>query len=54
MVYELAEEEMVDLCRAKVESQGNRAIKYVDALDARAVIPSAGRRYFSMTYSGST
>ena len=46
MVYELAEGEMADLCRAKVESQGNRAMKYVDALDARAVIPSAGPPVF--------
>ena len=46
MVYELAEEEMADLCQAKVESQGNRAMKYVDALDARAVIPSAGPPVF--------
>jgi UDP-MurNAc hydroxylase len=42
MVYELTTSEMAELCAAKVESQGARALKYVDALDARCVVPSAG------------
>ena len=42
MVYELDAANMAQLCAAKVESQGARALKYVDALDARCVVPSAG------------
>lgn len=42
MVYELGAAEMAQLCSAKVESQGARALKYVEALDARCVVPSAG------------
>jgi UDP-MurNAc hydroxylase len=42
MVYELDTDEMADLCSSKVESQGARALKYVEALDARCVVPSAG------------
>ena len=42
MVYELDATEMSQLCAAKVESQGARALKYVEALDARCVVPSAG------------
>lgn len=42
MVYELPDDEMARLCAAKTESQGARAMRYVEALDARAVVPSAG------------
>ena len=42
MVYELPADDMAQLCRAKTESQGARAMRYVEALDARAVVPSAG------------
>lgn len=42
MVYEVPEDEMRRLVDAKVESQFTRAMRYVDRLDARAVVPSAG------------
>jgi UDP-MurNAc hydroxylase len=42
MVYELPADEMARLCAAKVEAQGTRAMRYVEALGARAVVPSAG------------
>lgn len=42
MVYELDEDDKRRLCRAKVESQLARAMRYVDAVGARAVVPSAG------------
>ncbi len=42
MVYDIDEEEKRRLCRAKVESQLARAMRYVHAIDARAVVPSAG------------
>jgi UDP-MurNAc hydroxylase len=42
MVYDLEPEAMSTLCRAKVASQLTRALRYVDAVDARAVMPSAG------------
>jgi UDP-MurNAc hydroxylase len=42
MVYELPADEMARLCTAKVEAQGARAMRYVEALDARAVVPNAG------------
>jgi UDP-MurNAc hydroxylase len=42
MVYEESPEHLRELCDAKVESQFARAMRYVEALDARAVVPSAG------------
>src|SRR5829696_5608210 len=42
MVYELREGELEPLVRAKVDSQLARAMRYVEAVDARAVVPSAG------------
>lgn len=42
MVYEVPEDRMRELVDAKVESQFTRAMRYVDRLDARAVVPSAG------------
>ena len=42
MVYDIAPDEKLTLCRAKVESQFSRAIRYVESIGARAVVPSAG------------
>ncbi len=42
MVYDLPPEESAALCRAKVASQLTRALRYVEAVDARVVMPSAG------------
>jgi UDP-MurNAc hydroxylase len=42
MVYDLPEPRKRALCEAKVESQFTRAMRYVEAIDARAVVPSAG------------
>ncbi|MEO6122536.1 MAG: Rieske 2Fe-2S domain-containing protein [Ilumatobacteraceae bacterium] len=42
MVYDVPSEDMRGLVDAKVDSQFSRAMKYVEALDARAVVPSAG------------
>ena len=42
MVYEVPDDQMRRLVDAKVESQFARAMRYVDRLDARAVVPSAG------------
>jgi UDP-MurNAc hydroxylase len=42
MVYDLPEGELAPLVRAKVESQLARAMRYVEAVGARAVVPSAG------------
>jgi len=42
MVYEDDRETKRKLAKAKVESQFARALKYVQTLDARAVVPSAG------------
>ena len=42
MVYEMDPDEKKRLCRDKVDSQFARAIRYVEALDARTVVPSAG------------
>ena len=42
MVYEDDQETKRKLAKAKVESQFARALKYVQTLDARAVVPSAG------------
>jgi UDP-MurNAc hydroxylase len=42
MVYDEPPARMRELVDAKVESQFARAMRYVEALDARAVVPSAG------------
>jgi UDP-MurNAc hydroxylase len=42
MVYDMPDAEMRVLCEAKVESQFARAMRYVEAIGARAVVPSAG------------
>ena len=42
MVYDQPREELIALARSKVESQFARSIRYVDALGARVVVPSAG------------
>ncbi len=42
MVYEVPDTEMRRLVDAKVESQFTRAMRYVDRIGARAVVPSAG------------
>jgi UDP-MurNAc hydroxylase len=42
MVYDLPDDERRELAEAKVESQFARAIRYVEAVDARVVVPSAG------------
>ncbi len=42
MVYEEPPERMRELVDAKVDSQLTRAMRYVEAIDARAVVPSAG------------
>ena len=42
MVYEVPEGTMRRLVDSKVESQFTRAMRYVDRIDARAVVPSAG------------
>lgn len=42
MVYEMPEGQKRELCAAKIESQFARAMRYVEKLDARAVVPSAG------------
>ncbi len=42
MVYEETPERMRELVDAKVNAQSTRAMRYVEAIDARAVVPSAG------------
>jgi UDP-MurNAc hydroxylase len=42
MVYEMPDDEMHRLCDAKVEAQFARAMRYVENIDPRAVVPSAG------------
>jgi len=42
MVYDLPPGELQPLVRAKVDSQLARAMRYVEAVGARAVVPSAG------------
>ena len=42
MVYQETPERMRELIDAKVDSQFSRAMRYVETLDARAVVPSAG------------
>lgn len=46
MVYEESPATMRQLVDAKVESQFARAMRYVEVLDARAVVPSAGPPVF--------
>jgi UDP-MurNAc hydroxylase len=46
MVYEMPDDDMRRLVDAKVDSQFTRAMKYVEAIDARAVVPSAGPPVF--------
>ena len=42
MVYEMPDDEKRVLCHAKVEAQFARAMRYVEKVDARAIVPSAG------------
>ena len=42
MVYELPDDDRRELAVAKVESQFARAVRYVEAVGARVVVPSAG------------
>jgi UDP-MurNAc hydroxylase len=42
MVYEMDDVRMRHLVDAKIESQLTRAMRYVESIDARAVVPSAG------------
>ena len=42
MVYDQPREELMSLAHSKVESQFARSIRYVDAIGARVVVPSAG------------
>ena len=42
MVYEMDDATMGHLVEAKIESQLTRAMRYVESIDARAVVPSAG------------
>ncbi|MFK8023405.1 MAG: Rieske 2Fe-2S domain-containing protein [Ilumatobacter sp.] len=42
MVYEMPADEKRRQCAAKVEAQFARAMRYVEKIDARAVVPSAG------------
>lgn len=42
MVYDMPAEEKKQLCVDKVESQFARAIRYVEAIDATTIVPSAG------------
>jgi UDP-MurNAc hydroxylase len=46
MVYEETPERMRQLVDAKVDSQHSRAMRYVEAVGARAVVPSAGPPVF--------
>ncbi len=46
MVYDETPERMRQLLDAKVDSQLTRAMRYVEAIDARAVVPSAGPPVF--------
>jgi UDP-MurNAc hydroxylase len=42
MVYEMPDDEKRRLCEAKVSAQFARAMRYVENIDARYVVPSAG------------
>lgn len=46
MVYDLPADEMQHMVRAKVDSQLARAMRYVESVGARAVVPSAGPPVF--------
>lgn len=46
MVYDLEPDDMRRQCAAKVDSQGARAMRYVEAIDASTVVPSAGPPVF--------
>jgi UDP-MurNAc hydroxylase len=46
MVYDMPDADKRMLCAAKVESQFARAMRYVEAVGARAVVPSAGPPVF--------
>jgi UDP-MurNAc hydroxylase len=42
MVYDMPDDQKRELCDAKVDGQFTRAMRYVEQIDARAVVPSAG------------
>lgn len=42
MVYEMPADEMRQRCTAKVDAQFARAMRYVETIGARAIVPSAG------------
>ena len=42
MVYEMPDAQKKQLCEAKVEAQFARAMRYVEKIGARAIVPSAG------------
>ena len=42
MVYDMPAAEKLSLCRSKVDAQFARAMRYVENIDARYVVPSAG------------
>jgi UDP-MurNAc hydroxylase len=42
MVYEMPDADKQRLCAAKVDAQFARAMRYVEKIDARAIVPSAG------------
>ena len=42
MVYEMDEDTKAEACRAKVKAQFARAMRYVEKIEARAIVPSAG------------
>lgn len=46
MVYEMDAQQKKKLCVAKVESQFARAIRYVEAINATTIVPSAGPPVF--------
>jgi UDP-MurNAc hydroxylase len=46
MVYDMPDAQKRVLCEAKIESQFARAMRYVEAIGARAVVPSAGPPVF--------
>lgn len=46
MVYDIPDAEKRPLCEAKVESQFSRAMRYVETIAPRAVVPSAGPPVF--------
>ncbi len=42
MVYDMSDDVKGAMCRDKVEAQTTRALRYIDVIEARAVVPSAG------------